>query len=398
MIRMKFYLDDRATAANAVATIKLRFTFKKKPIMVSTGIRVLPEQWDDAKQTIINHPQRRTLNEFLQVKLTQVSSKYLELETTKKLNSLSPQELKAVLSGKSIASKDNFLAYYEQFAATKSTKGTQNAYKNALARLKAFDSELSSRTFDDLNLDYIKRFDAFMALTNCKNSRNDHHRCIRAVLNEAIDNELTNNYPYRKFKLKSEPTRKRALSVEELRMLRDYPVTEAQEKYRDIFLLSFYLIGVNAVDLINAPKEALHNGRFDFSRSKTHKPYSIKVEPEAMAIIQKYQGTEHLLCIMDECRDYKSWLHRMNDAMKSIGSFTRSGLGGKKNISPILPQVTYYWARHTWASIASELDIPKETIAAGLGHGSNSVTDIYIKYDYRKVDAANRKIIDYVNG
>lgn len=395
---MNLYLDTRMVADGKTAPIKIRFSFKGTPIMIVTGIRVLPQQWDGTKHVIVNHPQRRKLNEFLQVKFTQVSSQYLELETTKKLNGYSPKELKAVLSGKSIASRDNFLAYYEQFTETKSTKGTQNAYKNALARLKAFDSELSSRTFDDLNLDYIKRFDAFMALTNCKNSRNGHHRRIRAVLNEAIDNELTNNYPYRKFKLKSEPTRKRALSVEELRMLRDYPVTKAQEKYRDIFLLSFYLIGINAVDLINAPKEALHNGRIDFTRAKTHKPYSIKVEPEAMAIIQKYRGTEHLLCIMDECTDYTSWLHRMNDSIKSIGSFTRSGLGGKKNISPILPQVTYYWARHTWASIASELDIPKETIAAGLGHGNNSITDIYIKYDYRKVDAANRKIIDYVNG
>lgn len=45
-----------------------------------------------------------------------------------------------------------------------------------------------------------------------------------------------------------------------------------------------------------------------------------------------------------------------------------------------------------------ELDIPKETIAAGLGHDmGNTTTAIYINFNQKKVDAANRKIIDFVN-
>lgn len=50
------------------------------------------------------------------------------------------------------------------------------------------------------------------------------------------------------------------------------------------------------------------------------------------------------------------------------------------------------------ASIAAELDIPKETISEALGHSIGSeVTSIYIKFDRKKVDEANRKVIDYVN-
>ena len=55
-----------------------------------------------------------------------------------------------------------------------------------------------------------------------------------------------------------------------------------------------------------------------------------------------------------------------------------------------------YWARHSWATIAAELDIPKETIAAALGHSSNTVTDIYINFDRAKIDRANRQVLDYV--
>lgn len=57
-----------------------------------------------------------------------------------------------------------------------------------------------------------------------------------------------------------------------------------------------------------------------------------------------------------------------------------------------------YWARHTWASIAASIDIPKETIAAVLGHGNHTVTDIYIDFDQKKIDKAIRDVIDYVNG
>ena len=109
------------------------------------------------------------------------------------------------------------------------------------------------------------------------------------------------------FKMKTEPTRKRSLSVKELRTLRDYPVEEWQEQYRDIFILMFYLIGINAVDLLNAPRRALRNGRLEYIRAKTHKSYSIKVEPEAMEIIEKYYGETHLLNIMDNRSNYKAW-------------------------------------------------------------------------------------------
>jgi integrase len=61
-----------------------------------------------------------------------------------------------------------------------------------------------------------------------------------------------------------------------------------------------------------------------------------------------------------------------------------------------IPNLTSYVMRHTWATLAAELDIPKETISAALGHGKKTVTDIYIQFDRKKIDEANRKVIDYV--
>lgn len=77
-----------------------------------------------------------------------------------------------------------------------------------------------------------------------------------------------------------------------------------------------------------------------------------------MKIIEKYRGKDWLINILDEYGNYKDFLHRMGIGLKQIGPVIRTGLGGKKNREPIFPEISSYWARHTWATIAAELDIP----------------------------------------
>ena len=67
------------------------------------------------------------------------------------------------------------------------------------------------------------------------------------------------------------------------------------------------------------------------------------------------------------------------------------------DIAKMFPSLTTYWARHSWATIAASLDVPDDTISLALDHSArNATTVIYIERDLRKVDAANRRIIDYV--
>ena len=142
------------------------------------------------------------------------------------------------------------------------------------------------------------------------------------------------------------------------------------------------LIGINVVDLCNL--EEMVSGRVNYIRAKTHRPYSIKVEPEALALIEKYSGEKHLLNYLDCCVNYRHFYNNLCKGLKAV----KEKLG--------LHELTTYWARHSWATIAASLDIPKDTIAAALGHGGNTVTDIYIEYDMSKVDEANRKVLDWV--
>ena len=64
----------------------------------------------------------------------------------------------------------------------------------------------------------------------------------------------------------------------------------------------------------------------------------------------------------------------MNRELKHIGPYTREGRGGKKVCRPLFPDIPQYWCRHTRATIAAGLDIPKETTAAALGHSIGDPT------------------------
>lgn len=156
----------------------------------------------------------------------------------------------------------------------------------------------------------------------------------------------------------------------------------------------FCLIGINSVDLAYAGKSV--NGRLNYNRRKTHKLYSIKIEPEARIIIEKYSGKEHLINILERTPNYKTYFNRMGKTLRKIG-LTR--LNGKKSTGKaILPDLCIGSARTSWATIAQqELDIPREVIAAALGHHTVDVTDTYLRTDWKqKVDKANRMVLDWV--
>lgn len=372
-------------------------------VMQSTGIKILPDQWDKKSCKVIKHPQKQILNTVLASRLNDWEMAMLKLvETGEARNTKSASELKRkiveVLSPKDTEEEaGDFFAHYIKYASNRRTSGTREAYRQTLRRMEAFDKDIRTRTFEDINKRWLTDFEAFMAQTaHSANSRAFHFRNIRAVFNDALDEEITKAYPFRKFKIRKEPTAKRSLSVEQLRTLATFPCEEYQKQYRDIFMLMFYLIGVNAVDLFKAKRDAVSDGRFEYIRSKTYKPYSIKIEPEAKVLLEKYKGKEHLISVMDTRNDYKAYLHRMNDALKRIGDVSVCNSKGKKVYKPLFPKISQYWCRHSWATIAAKLEIPKETIAAALGHGGNTVTDIYIDFDRRKVDEANRRVIDWV--
>lgn len=394
MATIKLYLDTRRIRKNGTFPIKVMVNHKGN-FLISTEFYATEKEWDGVQfSTKANN--YRAKNMQLRNILNKIENIIFNLENGSRLNSLQNAKLKEIIEDGLSGKMDNllFIDYLDKFMELKTNDGTKSVYASTRKKVEQFDK---SANFSTITAEWLTKFENWMKKDGLKtNYIGIQLRNIRSVFNYAIDNEYTNIYPFRKFKIKNEKTAKRSLKPNELVLLRDFQCEPHQVKYRDMFMLIFYLIGINPVDLVHLKE--IKNNEIEYIRAKTSKKYTIKIEPEAMTIIKKYKGNSQLLDILDSWSNYKDFTHRMNINLKEIGEVKRVGRGGKKIRTPLFPDITIYHARHTWATIAAKLEIPKETISAALGHNIGSeVTDIYIDFDHKKIDDANRMVIDYVN-
>ena len=407
MANSRFFLDTRRVKPGSPANLKVAIAHLKKTAYIPLKAKLFPEQWDATRSVVVNHPEEKLLNLYISSVKQQVDRTIILLADSGVLKSMDVVDIKqeverrlnpekAEEKAQSQKRKGQFASRFLAFAQSK-TPSTCGVYMQTYRRMLAYvGNDLEKLNFEDITKEWLTKFETFMAQTApSKNARNIHLRNIRAVFNEAIDDEITTFYPFRRFKIRAVPTRKRSLKLQELRTLFNFHAEPFMQYYLDIFKLNFMLIGINMVDLCRL-KEIV-DGRVTFHRAKTNRLYSIKVEPEALEIIERHRGENWLIDILDHYKNHNDFTRKINKNLQKVGPMKRVGLGGKKIYSPLFPQLTTYWARHTWATIAAvELDIPKDIIAHALGHGNNTVTDIYIDFDQSKVDVANRRVLDYV--
>ncbi|MCT1525652.1 site-specific integrase [Sphingobacterium hotanense] len=224
----------------------------------------------------------------------------------------------------------------------------------------------------------------------------NHMRDLRTLFNaakEKYNNEdigiyRVKHYPFKKYKVGTPPlTRKRNNTLEEVLKIRDCitQLDSRAELARDLYMLSFYLCGINAVDLYHLTDKNIKNGRINYNRSKTEKKrkdnafISIKIPKVATSLLEKYVGLLSSRYATTSCLNWA-----LCKGMEQLRTIT--GIGG----------ITLYWARHTFATVArNKCRISKDDIALALNHvdSGNKTTDIYIEKDWKIIDDVQRKVI-----
>lgn len=384
MATAKLYLDKRSKKKDGTFPLKVTISHKGNTARISLGVSIRSDQWNDTAGKVVQHPNKDFLNAFLLQQRTTIQNALLALQEQGAFKGCNALEVRDRVLAYMQPEEDKpvtFAEWYEKFKNRHENGRTRAIYAATWQQVERYDKNATRLLFEDITKDWLEGFFASMAAHSPSiNARNIHLRNIRAVFNDAIDNDVTACYPFRRFKIRPVATPKRNLKPQALRALFSAPVPAWRQKYIDIFKLTFLLIGINICDLLELPAGADASGRITFNRKKTRRLYSIKVEPEAKEIIDRYRGEVHMLNVADGCSTYRNFASRMNN-----------------NLHEVSPAVTTYWARHSWATIAASLDIPDDTIALALGHaGANSTTSIYIERDRRKVDEANRRVIDWV--
>lgn len=416
MATTRLYLDTRNVSDGESAPLKIALTKHGKTALYPLDVRLLPSQWDATRQQIVNHPNKLRLNVFVRNRKTEFDNCLMQLTDAGELALMNATQVKNKISALidpncSYDSGNLFLNRFKSFAESRNAERTRELYNETLKKILRFDTKASRLSFEDINKSWIDHFESFL-LNDERLSTNTiaiHLRNIRAVVNSAIDDDITTTYAFRKKKIKNAVTPKRSFTLERLRELWNYPVEPFQQKYIDTFKLVFLLIGINIVDLCKLTEANIVDGRLEYIRSKTGRFYSIKLEPEAIEILNKYKGTHRLFSLSEQCSHYRIFSHSLDRGLKNIGPSElitdrkwRKGSHKHRNHvkrSSAFPGISIYWARHTWATIAAEIDIPDATISAGLGHGhGDKTTAIYVNFRQKKVDEANRRIIDYVLG
>ena len=279
MAKVSIYHDMRAVKPGEPGPLKVKYYHKGSTIMIPTEIKVLPEQWTG--KLIINHQRAKQWNNFLDLRLLDITSEILELEVTGKLSDLSPAELKKRLLN-SIGKKTTeeqpnlFIPVFKEKMESFTNSGTIGIWQNTLNRLTTFCGEkgydLETLTFEKMTVEWLEEFDKWMAETAPKaNARGINHRNIRAVFNFAKKRKkMAVPYPFDDFKIQRQDTEHIDLSIEQVRELKDYPIGEDHiRKFRDIFMLMLYLRGINSADLFAAKKSQIIDGRLEYYRKKT---------------------------------------------------------------------------------------------------------------------------------
>ena len=387
MATTKFFLDTRGKAQDGKGSVLIRIYKNGTSTTVSTGIRVSENCWSN--DCVVHVPNAEIINANLVEKKTQIDKAIALLSMQEGFADMTATDLKvSIFSSKRVPGSHYVKDLFEEYIETGNLKeGTKEIYRTALKKVIDFGG--NALKIESINLKWLRSFDQHLASTQRTNGKAIYLRCLRAVYNYARHIDIVTQYPFYNFRIKQEETAKRSISISAFRKLYKTETDEKTKIYKDYFFLIFFLIGINVKDLLLAEKSQIIGERLEYTREKTNKRYSIKIEPEANELMQRYAGKDnYIMNAMDHCQHYKSFAREINSAMKELCK----NKSGRLDISDI----TTYYARHTWATLAHEIGISTDVISMALGHSPiNRTTAIYIKPDRNKIDEANRKVIDY---
>ncbi len=385
MIKVTIKLDKRRRLKNGKFPLKYKIARKDSALYIATGYELEEKEWDATNEKVKNIPTRNAINLKLGKRLIELNDKIQELQAKGKLRLLSNKKLMSILTNEE---SDNdikehlFITQYEHFIKTKDNPGTVRVYSSVIKVIERY-CDIKTLMLEDIDLDWIDNFVHYLKENqNKQNTIAIRLRCIRTVISFAKKRGKVKEDAFMNYSIKTGDTAKKALSVEQLRILYNAKLSKSRSKHRDMFFLIFFLMGINMIDLSRLKE--ITDGRILYKRAKTGTQYSIKVEPEALEIINRYKGSEHLISFFDK----EHYLFRQSSMNKSLKLMCQE---------LHLPKISVYWARHSFATIAYEIGIPIDIIADCLGHKTvHKITNIYIRKDLSKIDEANRKVINYV--
>jgi integrase/recombinase XerD len=402
MIHLKTTLESRRIKKDGTNPIIFRITYNGKSREVALGLYCSKANWDFKNNNVFRkNKELELLYKRVKEQEFQLLNRIREYEQSD-LNYSSVQEVKDFLfrkSQKQITVKE---VWQDEIKRLEKTLNFGNARVYDLSFNAINNRKSLSIPFNKLDYEWLVDFETICKSEGLKsNSIGVYLRALRAIFNLAINYDLIEPkyYPFRRFKIKSNSTSPRVASIEELKRFFAYIPNNNELNAWNYGRLTFLLRGINFTDLALLTRENIKHNRLVYSRSKTHKMYSVEILPLTKQIFESYADLkrETLLPILtNEELEIKSKLPaRIGQQRKNTNKWLRK-IGKKLNINE--PLSTYVF-RYSHANACKKLGYSKDLISESLGHAYGlAVSSAYLEnYSIELIDEMNKKVVEIVN-
>ncbi|KAA6325327.1 Tyrosine recombinase XerD [termite gut metagenome] len=350
-----------------MALVQVEAYLNKKKKYFSTRVYLKPNQWDEKRRIVKNHPNADTLNHMLREYVTDIEKK--ELLLWKQGRTITLDLLKETLIFQH-TTNNSFLTFFQKEITSASLKeSTKQNHFSTFAVLKAYKKEI---LFPELTFEFVSSFDTFLQSKGYHtNTIAKHMKHIKRYVNVAINKEYIEiqKYPFRKYRIKSVDNNHTHLLPEELSKLEKLELTDKYAKLRktlDAFLFCCYA-GLRYSDFINLTSEniiTIHQNIWLIYRSVKTKievrlPLYLLFESKGIAILKNYRG------------NMTEFFRLRNNSNINKELLIISKLAG------IQKRISFHTARHTYATLLIYNGVNITTVQKLLGHKSVKTTQIY---------------------
>ena len=395
MAKISIILDKRSADKQGRFPIKLRISAQSSNTSISTNVYIRACDYIGEREHAVARAceNAKQINKDISELYYMYLGAIMELERSGRLSTMSASDIRNyVEKQKEFASERTFSTTLVEYRDTCRAYKTKQSYDYTLQLMERCKGK-KKFFFEEIDYLFLTSFERWMENNSIgTSSRSIIFRNIRTVFNYAINNDWINiqTYPFRKFKIRQGKKEKEYLPEKKMRELLSLDLTGYNEKglvmARDFFVLSFLFCGINPIDLFNLQ---MQKERIKFVRQKVShhapEPIHIGIQPETQYLISEYQGREYLLNFAEKYVSFESFYHFLKHRIKKLGEMIDC------------KGMTLYWARYSWATYASKLEVPDSVISKALGHADASLAEKkYVSFDWSKVDKANRRVIDYV--
>lgn len=392
-VKVKFRVS---TVDNKPGSIYFQIIQNRMVRQLNTDYKIYADEWDEKSESIIAKGQRTNLlasiKECLDWDIVRLNRVVKTLENEHHRYS-ADDVITAFLKLTKEVSLCSFMHKVIAQLKQLGKERTSETYTAALNSFMRFRNE-QDIPLDGISSDLIQMYEAWLRAREVRmNTISFYMRILRAVYNRAVEKGLVEQKePFRHVYTGIEKTRKRAISLKEVKKLKNLDLSRkpSLEFARDIFLFSFYTRGMSFIDIAYLRKSDLSNGILTYHRRKTGQLLTIRWENCMKEIVDKYEdkNSKYLLPLLcsdgDSRKQYKNALRLVNYHLKTISKMLN-----------IQDPITMYVARHSWASAAKQNKVPLSIISQGMGHDSEVTTQIYLaSLDTSVIDKANKMILN----